>query len=790
MRAASTKPPNEEAILILVSYGANPNIKTELGESLNSFEFSQGFSAKLSGMNFSPSPVFQDSNIKLAAKQYWINSSVRQTSTQSGQSSTPKNVTNYGTVGLSKSGFVLSPRRGSILTTPVNSNNNTMTEDDILRLTSRTRSNLNLNPDDLKLRRSTAQPSKTTAFNTLTPQSNKTQPAPHISKQENYNRMRSTSSVPTYTANSVPNSPVSKSTYTMVNEKKGTEKTVTPNILEATKKKKASKKDKQKKKDKSKKEEKLREKEEKQREKEEKNREKKDEKKEQKSKTKSKESKSKEEKSKKKSKKKLKSEPKKEAFEVRLQPIYEENALQEVVEESEEDEYYEETVSHTKEGSYTEAQSNTYPSSTPRSMDEEIEPVNIDAITEVLCKFVKEAVHRNLGNKFSDFGPLFQATKEISTTFKQTHDIAERFATTLDEDHSERLLSINHTMKTELVADLYEAIKAINQIPPNLVPLKSVVQKLTNLVHELYVCLESVEFSDVMASLQSTVLKMKQFVTAAKMLTEETFQYSSSSLVVTSMELCSFIHDYVFIDARSKTNKRLMNESCFNTIQSIRSLIISIKNVNSSPNNEDYSRNMTVVLKTTAEHIRTMSKCLKDEDTLRQQAELVDQIDKDFKPMEFGDVESLFIKAIGLIANARSKYTSKSNNILSAEEKSLMDIVLSQSQLLKHIVSSLSQEKFELLMGAVLLTSENVTKMSEIILPISDSCMNPLLVQEIAQCLENSIRCAIQLKIISASISVNPRSPELQEHIGYTVLMWGGFLSFLLDAVWRATHNG
>lgn len=50
LRAANTNPPKEEAILILVSYGANPSTSTEDGLSLQSFEFSEGFSTKLLGM--------------------------------------------------------------------------------------------------------------------------------------------------------------------------------------------------------------------------------------------------------------------------------------------------------------------------------------------------------------------------------------------------------------------------------------------------------------------------------------------------------------------------------------------------------------------------------------------------------------------------------------------------------------------------------------------------------------------------------------------------------------------
>lgn len=623
-----------------------------------------------------------------------------------------------------------------------------MTEEDILRKTSRYRTAQNLDPNDLKLRRSTATPKVFSSTGTLNTPSKNVIKEHHSSKQENFNRMRSTSSVPTYSkiSSSTPSSPLTKTNN--VTPKK--ENKTTPSLLDTAKKKKkeGSKKDKVKKADKKKDK--------------------------------------KEKKVKDKKKKSSKGKGKNDSIIEENEQVDDSNNMDNV-NNNQEMVIPKINILSIKEDNnelnvYQEKGSIS-PSIKNNTNEDDVESINIDAITEVLCKFVKESVNSDLGKPFSDFRPVLEATKELSTTLKQAFEVAEIYSNTLDQDKKALLLNINETLKSE-VKNLFISIRT----PYDLKPLRQTTKKLVEIVHELYVCLESVNYDDTISLMRNVVYKLKQFVVKAKDFKDDELQNESSSLVTSSMELCSLIHDYVFINALSKMNKRSLNERCCEVIQSIRSLILSVKKVNQDPMNQDFTNGMNSTLNTTAEHIKEITRCLKDEKMLKESPDQLEQFDIGFIKADPNKIESLFNKASAIIANAKSKYMSYTNNELGKEENELLSILTLQAQLFKHISSALQNENYQLLMGAALITSENVTRISSIILPISDQCKNNLLIQEIVQCLENSIRCAIQLKIICASISVNPSSMDHKEHLAHTILIWAGYLSFLLDAFRRAVY--
>lgn len=419
----------------------------------------------------------------------------------------------------------------------------------------------------------------------------------------------------------------------------------------------------------------------------------------------------------------------------------------------------------------------------------DIEPVNIDLVTSSMCVFIKEAINKDLGKLSSDIRPLFNATKELSVSLKETYRVTEIYSTVLSDYNRKKLLLTNEKLKTDIVDGLFTAIKAIHQDSRNVQPLKKVIKNLADIIHELYICLEGVNVHDAFSALQTHTLKMKDFVIEAKEMSEDNFQNSMSLLVVSTMEMCSFVIDYSFINTKTKTNRRILYESCVNISQMTRSLIVHMLNLRADLKNEGHKRNLTSCLKSIAEQIRTISKCIKDENNIRQSIYLIDQCDLSYTALEDKELDSLFVKATSIIANARSKYISKSKAQIAKDEKELLAHVATIIQLFKYLSSALFDCNYELLMGTVILITENISKISDIVFPIIDTCLNSVVVQEIVQCLENLIRSQIQLKILSSKISVNNEISEYKDPFGYTVMISGIFLMFLLDACYRATHD-
>lgn len=426
-----------------------------------------------------------------------------------------------------------------------------------------------------------------------------------------------------------------------------------------------------------------------------------------------------------------------------------------------------------------------YPSTSDNVIEE---TVDIDLICTVMCRFIKEAIDKGLGLPFSDFRPLFHVTKDLSNALKKTYTAVEASADIFDENRRVSLLMINERLKTDIVKGLFKAIKSIQDPSHNLVPLSEVSKSLSSLVFDLYNCIEEVTFDQLLLTLQAATLQMKDIVRNGKKMTQEEFNLATANTLICSLELIHFVQTYVFIRANTKTFKRTLLESCFSYWQSMRSLLIQLQQHRTDPGESILSPQATTTLKKVADLIRTISKIIKEEENVTHQPYSVEFIDKDYKPYGVDEISILFIRATSLIANARSKYMTKSRNMLARDEKDFMESVSMLTQVLNHLGTALISKHFEPLIASIQQIDEHLKEISQIIFPIIDTAIDDNTSQELVHAMDNTIRCMIQLKILAAKIATNPSSIDFHEDFAHIVLLFGVYISLLVDTSWKLVH--
>ena len=419
--------------------------------------------------------------------------------------------------------------------------------------------------------------------------------------------------------------------------------------------------------------------------------------------------------------------------------------------------------------------------------------VNLDALTEAMAKVMREANSPLLGTPNFEIKALLDATKTLSTTLKSILAVSEVYSLTLESEQAgEEFKSITEALRTETARSLVSAIKAVTVDSANVKPLKSAMAELSVSVARLYKCLESASGAVVVEMLQTVVIHLRSVVSAAKSSeTREEMQSSCSQAVVITMRLCSLVQDFAFANCKSLRNKRSLYDSAFALAQSVRGLVVAALGVFADPKSETHSNGMAQMLKTAAEYVRAISRTLREEDTFVANPRLAVEADHTLEPAPQDVVLAYLRKGCGLMANAKDKYVARATSgglALADDEKQILGVAVHQAQHVASLMEALPANDMPRLTQMAVSTGSSLSQLQRLLQPLLDTCLDEELIDEIVACLENSIRCGIQVKILASLIASHASSAEYRLQLAQMCQIWGVYSTLLLDAVWRAVH--
>lgn len=433
----------------------------------------------------------------------------------------------------------------------------------------------------------------------------------------------------------------------------------------------------------------------------------------------------------------------------------------------------------------------------------ETDAVNLDALTDATVRVMKESVSPLLGTSQFDLKSLLDATKVLSTTIKSILSVSDVYALTLDSTEATTEFSnITNALRSEIAKSLVLAIKALSANSADVAPLKKAMVELSSHVSRLYKCLEAPLASSIVEMLQGVVVALRGVVAASKNsnggvnahLEESTpqgeaFLKAASQAVVITMRLCSSVQDFSYACCKSIRNERSLGDSAFALAQSVRGLIVAASGVFADPKSEPHANAMAQMLKTAAEYVRAISRTLRDEEAFAANARLVSEADHLLEPAPKEIVAAYLRKGCGMMASAKDKYIAKSNGIaLAGDEKQVLNAIVGLAQLVATIMEALDRDDLQKLATAAVSTGQSITTLQRLMQPILDTTLDSELVEETVVCLENIIRTAIQVKILSALIASHPHSSEMRLQLAQLCQLWGSYVGFLLDAFYRAVH--
>jgi hypothetical protein len=419
----------------------------------------------------------------------------------------------------------------------------------------------------------------------------------------------------------------------------------------------------------------------------------------------------------------------------------------------------------------------------------EADAVNLDALTDAMAKVVREAVSPLLGTPNFEIKALLEATKVLSTTLKSILSVSDVYALTLDSPEAGReFTKITESLRTEIAKSLVLAIKSVTVNSNDVEPLKRAMADLSEHVSRLYKCLESASPASVVENLQGVVVTLRSVVSASKSESKETYQQASSQAVIVTMRLCSLVQDFAFASCKSLRNQRSLVDSAFALAQSVRGLIIAANGVLADPKSEQHANGMAQMLKTAAEYVRSVSRTLREEEMYTANPKLAQENDSMLEPAPQEVVLAYLRKGCGLMANAKDKYVAKSTVGLANDEKQVLSLIVSQAQLVATLMDALAASDMTRVTQIAVSTGSSMSSLQRLLQPILDTCLDQDLVEETVVCLENVIRCGIQVKILASLIASHSNSSEYRLQLAQTCQLWGVYNTLLLEAVWRAAH--
>jgi len=416
--------------------------------------------------------------------------------------------------------------------------------------------------------------------------------------------------------------------------------------------------------------------------------------------------------------------------------------------------------------------------------NEVVTNVNIDDITDALCKIIKVTCGSDFGTPQFDMKKLFEEIKLFSAGLRLTFVASKKFAAKLkDKSKATKIIAVSSYIEETLVKELLESIKKITADPKDTSGLRVCLSRFTDEFWKLYTSCESISIEDIVLSLQTTVIWTRKLVKAAEGEdTSQTESFEEICDVVASevIQLTSLILEHSFANFKSPELQHSLYESCHVVSQASRGLLLAAIAVRTSKD-ERAQRTLTLLLKKIAEQVRVIALHIKP--------------DPKPPPIQQPLVSSnaqLFDECVKILSNAKDRYYVRSPDIpLMNEEKELLLIVAEQIEQIKHLKSSYHAEprKKDTLIEAVLALTFSLTKVSQIVHPICVVCSNSLLADQLLLTLESLVRCSIQMKLLTCSAVHDDRNSCLSSQVlGYVVRAWGSYMAYLLEATYKALH--
>jgi hypothetical protein len=420
----------------------------------------------------------------------------------------------------------------------------------------------------------------------------------------------------------------------------------------------------------------------------------------------------------------------------------------------------------------------------------EADAVNLDALTDAMAKVAREAASPLLGTANFEIKALLEATKVLSTTLKSILNVSEVYALTLETPEAgAEFTKITEALRTETARSLVLAIKAVTVNASDVEPLKRAMVELAVNVARLYKCLEYAAPASVVENLQGVVAALRTVVSASRHETAEVFRRECSLAVVTTMRLCSLVQDFAFASCKSVRNQRSLTDSAFALAQSLRGLLAAAQGVHSDPKSEQHAQSLAQMLKTAAEYVRAISRTLREEESYTTNPKLAHDNDHMLEPAPQEVVLAYLRKGCGLMANAKDKYVAKCTVGLANDEKQVLNLIVSQAQLVATLMEGIGALDMTRITQTAVSTGLSMSTLQRLLQPLLDTCFDQDLVDETVVCLENVIRCGIQVKMLCALIASHPTSSEYRLQLSQMCQLWGIYSTLLLEAVYKALHD-
>lgn len=407
-----------------------------------------------------------------------------------------------------------------------------------------------------------------------------------------------------------------------------------------------------------------------------------------------------------------------------------------------------------------------------------------------MAKVLREATSPLLGTPNFEIKALLEATKVLSTTLKSIMNVSEFYAQTLETPEAgAEFKKVTEALRTETARSLVLAIKAVTVNSTDTEPLKKAMIELSVNVSRLYKCVEFPTATVVVENLQGVVSILRSLVSIARVETaKETFQHECSAAVITTMRLCSLVQDFGFASCKSVRNQRSLTDSAFALAQSLRGLVMAASGLQVDAKSETHANALAQMLKTAAEYVRAISRTLREEESFIANPRLAQENDHMLEPAPQDVVIAYLRKGCGLMANAKDKYVAKSTVGLANDEKQVLSLVVSQAQLVATLMEALPQHDMTRVTQTAVSIGASMSSLQRLLQPLLDTCLDQDLIEETVTCLENIIRCGIQVKILCCLVASHTSSSEYRLQLSQMCQLWGIYTVLLLDAVYRALH--
>jgi hypothetical protein len=428
-----------------------------------------------------------------------------------------------------------------------------------------------------------------------------------------------------------------------------------------------------------------------------------------------------------------------------------------------------------------EKKSKSSSSSSSKAPKTQVSSINLVEVTDSLCKLIKITTGSDFGTVEFDVKKLFLEIKVLSTALKTMFTNLEPFANSLeDKAKTKSLLDISNTLQTSVIKDMYEAIKQFSGGVANVAPFKNVMQRLVEETSKIYSTVEGASVDDIVIAMQGSVVNTRRVVRwsqGQEEASEDLLDQTASEVV----KLSSLVLDYTFADVKHPQAQNELHESCYIIAQAARGLIIS-GSIAKISNDDRAVRNTETLFKKVAEHVRIIASTLKPEVNPASPRAKVS-----------GDMAQLFDEAMKLMTHSKDRYYTKAQeNGLMADEKELMLVISEQIEQIKILKTAFLNDPphYEDIMEAVISIINSISKTSELINPICLVCSNNVLIEELLLTLEAIIRCSVQIKLVASALCGESKTASLNMSLlAYIVRAWGSYMSYLLEAIFKALHS-